>query len=159
MAVHLIVAIDLKGAIGRGGDLLYRLRPDLRRFKALTMGNTVVMGRKTWESLPGALPGRRNIVITRQADYSAPGAETAPSLERALAMAAEGPGEPYIIGGAAIYGAALPLADVLHLTVIQAEAPEADTWLPAPALDRYRVAAVEPAYTDPAACFVTLVRR
>lgn len=159
MAVHLIVAIDLKGAIGRGGDLLYRLRPDLRRFKALTLGNTLVMGRKTWESLPGALPGRRNIVITGQADYNAPGAETAPSLEQALAMAAEGPGEPYIIGGAAIYGAALPLADVLHFTVIHAEATEADTWLPAPALDRYRVAAVEPAYTDPAASFVTLVRR
>lgn len=159
MALHLIVAIDLKGAIGRGGDLLYRLRPDLRRFKALTMGNTVVMGRKTWESLPGALPGRRNIVITGQADYNAPGAETAPSLEQALAMAAEGPGEPYIIGGAAIYGAALPLADVLHFTVIHAEAPASDTWLPAPDLDRYRVSAVEPAYTDPAASFVTLVRR
>lgn len=159
MAVHLIVAIDLKGAIGRGGDLLYRLRPDLRRFKALTLGNTIVMGRKTWESLPGALPGRRNIVITGQADYNAAGAETASSLEQALALAAEGPGEPYIIGGAAIYGAALPLADVLHLTVIHAEAPAPDTWLPAPDLDRYRVAAIEPAYTDPAASFVTLVRR
>ena len=79
--MNLIVAIDRKGAIGKGGDLLFHISADLRRFKALTMGNTIVMGRRTFESLPkGALPGRQNIVVTRQPDYAAPGVDVAHSL-------------------------------------------------------------------------------
>ena len=130
--LHLIVAIDRDGAIGRKGDLLYHISADLKQFKARTMGNTIIMGRRTFESLPkGALPGRRNIVVTRNKAYSAPGAEVAHSLPEALALAATNPmGEPYIIGGAEIYRQALPLADVLHLTLIDASTPDADTFFP-----------------------------
>ncbi len=130
--LHLIAAIDRDGAIGRKGDLLYHISADLKQFKALTLGNTIIMGRKTFESLPkGALPGRRNIVVTRNKGYRASGAEVAHSLDEALALAAQQPvGEPYIIGGAEIYRQALPLADVLHLTLIDESTPDADTFFP-----------------------------
>lgn len=142
--IHIIVAIDRKGAIGKNGDLLFHLRDDLRRFKAITMGNTLVMGRKTFDSLPGgALPGRRNIVITRSEDFSAPGVETAKSPDEALAMAAAGPGDTFIIGGGQIYAATLPLAEVLDLTVVDREAPEADTFFPVIDLDAYRITALD----------------
>lgn len=142
--IHIIVAIDRKGAIGKNGDLLFHLRDDLRRFKAITMGNTLVMGRKTFDSLPGgALPGRRNIVITRSEDFSAPGVETAKSPDEALAMAAAGPGDTFIIGGGQIYAATLPLADVLDLTVVDREAPDADTFFPVIDLDAYRITALD----------------
>ena len=122
--MNLIVAIDRKGAIGRRGELLYHISADLRRFKALTTGHTVVMGRKTFESLPkGALPNRRNIVVSRQTGFSAPGIEVAHSLESALGMADSS--DIYIIGGAEIYRQALPMADRLLLTVIDAETPDA----------------------------------
>ncbi len=86
--IHVIVAIDENRGIGYGGDMLFHIREDLRRFKALTMGHALIMGRKTFDSLPnGALPGRRNIVITRNPDWSAPGAERARSLDDAIAMA------------------------------------------------------------------------
>ena len=98
--INIIVAATLDGAIGLRGDMLYYIRPDLQRFKALTTGHTVIMGRKTFESLPkGALPNRRNIVITRQTDFRAPGAELAHSLHEALNMA--GGEEIFIIGGRA----------------------------------------------------------
>lgn len=96
-SVNIIVAIDRRGAIGIGGDLVYRFKEDLRHFKTATMGSTVVMGRRTWQSLPGALPGRRNIVVSATEGFSAEGAEVAKSLEEALAMAADGPGDTYII--------------------------------------------------------------
>ncbi len=100
--INIIVAATLDGAIGLRGDMLYYIRPDLQRFKALTTGHTVIMGRKTFESLPkGALPNRRNIVITRQTDFRAPGAELAHSLQEALNMA--GGEEIFIIGGESIY--------------------------------------------------------
>lgn len=127
--IHIIVAIDQNRAIGLGGDMLFHIREDLRRFKALTMGHTLVMGRKTFDSLPsGALPGRRNIVITRNEQWTAPGAERAASLADAIALA--GDSEIYIIGGGEIYAQALPLADVLDLTQIHSAAPEADTYFP-----------------------------
>ena len=130
--ISIIVAIDRGGAIGRGGDLLYHIREDLRRFKALTVGNTVVMGRKTFESLPkGALPDRRNIVVTRNPEFSAPGVETAASLEQAIEMAAEGPGETFIIGGGQLYALGLPHASRLCLTLVDAPSPaDADTYFP-----------------------------
>lgn len=127
--IHIIAAIDQNRGLGVGGDMLYHFREDLRRFKAITMGHTLVMGRKTFDSLPGgALPGRRNIVITRNAGWQAPGAERASSLAEAIAMA--GDAEIFILGGGQIYTQALPLADELDLTLIHSAAPEVDTYFP-----------------------------
>lgn len=127
--IHIIAAIDRNRGLGVGGDMLYHFREDLRRFKAVTMGHTLVMGRKTFDSLPGgALPGRRNIVITRNNEWSAPGAERASSLDEAIAMA--GDAEIFVIGGGQIYAQALPYADELDLTLIHAEAQEVDTYFP-----------------------------
>ena len=129
--VTIIVAITAdKGAIGRGGDMIYHLRDDLRRFKALTTGHTVVMGRRTFESLPGALPGRRNIVVTRNTGYAPAGAETAPSLEAAIAMCA-GAGEVMVIGGGQIYAECMHMATNLELTLVDGSVPDADTFFPA----------------------------
>ncbi len=154
--LHIIVAIDRRGAIGRGGDLLFYIKDDLCRFKALTMGNTLVMGRRTFESLPkGALPGRRNIVVSRNAAYTAPGIEVAPSLEAALALAADGPGDTFVIGGGQIYAQALAKADVLELTVVDAEAEAPDTYFPTIPLDGYRVEKIE---RGEGYSFVTLVK-
>ena len=127
--IHIIAAIDQNRGLGVGGDMLYHFREDLRRFKAITMGHTLIMGRKTFDSLPGgALPGRRNIVITRNAGWQAPGAERASSLAEAIAMA--GDAEIFIIGGGQIYTQALPLADELDLTLIHSAAPVVDTYFP-----------------------------
>lgn len=152
--IHIIAAIDQHRGIGYNGDMLYHIREDLRRFKSLTMGHTLVMGRKTFDSLPGgALPGRRNIVITRNEAWTAPGAERASSLAEALAMAAGD--EIYIIGGGQVYAEALPLADVLNLTLIHSAAPEVDTFFP-PYEDMF----VEREREDkPDYSFVTLVRK
>lgn len=153
---HLIVAIDRKRAIGRAGDQLYYIREDLRHFRTLTMGNTVIMGRKTFEALPkGALPGRKNIVVTRNPSYSAAGAEVAHTLPEALGMAS---GEAFIIGGAEIYRQALPLTDTLHITVIEDEARDADTFFPSIPFDCFRVTAVSSADTMPPVKFYTLKR-
>lgn len=128
----IIVAVDRNHAIGRNGDMPYHLSADLKRFKSLTMGCPVVMGRKTFESLPkGALPGRRNIVITRNETFEAPGVERAASLADALAMADESGREIFIIGGGEIYRQAMPIADALYLTCIDDEATDPDTFFPA----------------------------
>ena len=100
----------------------------MKRFRALTTGHAVIMGRKTWESLPRALPGRQNIVVTRQPGYVAPGAETAASLAAAIAQVRL-PRPAYCIGGGEIYAEALPLADELQLTEIAADFP-GDTRMP-----------------------------
>ena len=151
---HLIVAIDRKGAIGHAADQLYYIKEDLKHFKSLTMGNTIIMGRKTFEALPkGALPGRKNIVVTRNRSYRAPGAEVAHSLAEALSIA---PAEAFIIGGAEIYRQALPMADTLHITVIDDEAANADTFFPAIPLERFRVTAITSAETTPPIKFYTL---
>ncbi len=113
MSVTLILAAAENGVIGRDGAIPWHISDDLKRFKALTMGNTIVMGRKTWDSLPKKpLPGRRNIVVTWQKLWQAEGAETMP-LERAL----EQP-DVFIIGGAEIYRAALPRAGRIELTEV-----------------------------------------
>lgn len=126
--LNIIVAMSADRAIGRAGDLIWHLRQDLRHFKELTMGHPIVMGRRTWESLPkGALPGRRNIVVSRNAAFSAPGAEVFANLDEAIEAAGEG---AFIIGGGQIYAAALPLASALHLTEIDASFPDADTHFP-----------------------------
>lgn len=126
----IIVACTRDFAIGRKGDLLFHISDDLKRFKALTMGHPIIMGRKTFESFPkGALPGRRNIVVTRNSGYSAPGVETAGSLEEALAMC-EGTDRCFIIGGGEIYRQSLPLAAEIELTLIDAVVADADTFFP-----------------------------
>lgn len=130
MQLSLICALTTNGAIGNKGGLLYYLPADLKHFKNLTTGHTIVMGRKTFESLPkGALPNRRNVVITRQADYAAPGIEVFHSFEEAL-QACQTDDEVYVIGGESVYEAALPQADRLCLTHIDAVPDEADTYFP-----------------------------
>lgn len=116
------------GVIGRDNCLPWHLPADLKHFKALTMGKPLVMGRKTWESLPGLLPGRRHIVVTRNPAYVAAGAETAHSLEEAIALASDA-GEVMVVGGANLYAQALSLADRIHLTLVDAEF-DGDTHFP-----------------------------
>ena len=126
--VSIIVATDERGAIGRDGGLPWRLPDDLQRFKAFTMGKPIVMGRKTWDSIGKPLPGRHNIVITRQAAFEVPGVTVVASLDEALRAAGDVP-EVCIIGGAEIYRLALPRADLIHLTRVHA-AVDADTYFP-----------------------------
>jgi dihydrofolate reductase len=121
MIRSIIVAAAENGVIGRQGQLPWRLSADLQRFKQLTMGHAVLMGRKTFESIGRPLPGRRMIVITRQQDYQAAGVEIAQSLEEAYRRAAEqGETEAFIIGGAEIFLDALPHADRLYFTQVRA---------------------------------------
>lgn len=129
MSIDLIVAAAENGAIGREGELPWRLRDDLRHFRAITMGRTVIMGRRTYESLGRPLDGRTNIVITRQAGYAASGCTVVGSLDEALAITG---GDACVIGGGQVYAEALPLADTIHLTRVHA-APEADTFFALPA--------------------------
>ena len=116
-AFAIIAAVASNGIIGVDNRLPWRLPEDLKRFRALTSGHAVVMGRKTWESLPRALPDRQNIVVTRSHDYHTEGAETASSLPDALAKATRPP-PAYCIGGSALYRDALPLADTMYITEI-----------------------------------------
>jgi dihydrofolate reductase len=141
-AVSLVAAVARDGGIGHRGELLVRLPEDLRRFKAITLGQPVVMGRRTWQSIGRALPGRRNIVVTRDAGLRLEGAETTASLDEALTLAADAP-IVHVIGGAELYALALPLADELQLTEIDAEFP-ADTFFPAWDRSRFALAAHEP---------------
>lgn len=130
MTLTIICAVAENGAIGLRGGLLFHLSADLRRFKTLTTGHTVLMGRKTFESLPkGALPNRRNIVISRQENYTAPGIEVFSSIEKAFQACTENE-EVFAIGGESIYKAALTRADRLCLTHIHATPEEADTFFP-----------------------------
>lgn len=116
----LLAAIAANGVIGADNRLPWRLPEDLRRFRALTMGHAVIMGRRTWESLPRALPGRQNIVVTRRRDYVAPEAEVAASLDDALACVRLPP-PVFCIGGGELYRLALPRATSLQLTEIARE--------------------------------------
>jgi dihydrofolate reductase len=127
--ITLVVARAQNGIIGRGGKLPWHLPADLRRFKTLTMGSAMVMGRRTFDSLPGLLPGRRHIVLTRDRNWFAMGAEKAHSVEGALELAN---GEPVsVIGGADIFALFLPRADRLELTEVLGDIP-GDTCMPDP---------------------------
>ncbi len=126
--ISVIAAVAQGGVIGGGNRLLWHISEDLKRFKSITTGHPVVMGRKTWESLGRALPGRRNVVITRQADYRAEGAETVGSLSEAVALFAPEE-EVFIIGGGDIYRQAMPLADRLYLTEVEVKY-DGDTYFP-----------------------------
>lgn len=131
----LVVARAANGVIGREGDLPWRLKSDMAFFKATTMGKPVIMGRKTWESLPKRpLPGRLNLVLTRDKSFEAEGAVVCETFEEAFDIAREqaaedGVGEVCVIGGAQIYAAALPRARRLYLTEVQAE-PDGDARFP-----------------------------
>lgn len=126
--LHLIVAIAKDGAIGKDGDLIWKISEDLKRFKALTTGHTVIMGRKTWDSLPKKpLPNRRNIILTRRKDFHAEGAETVNSIEQAIKLLGEE--EAYVIGGAEVYKEFLPYITELNLTQVNDTCPGADSYL------------------------------
>ena len=135
--LFLIMARAANGTIGRDGAMPWHLPADLRRFKALTMGLPMVMGRKTFASLPGLLPGRRHIVLTRSRDWHAEGAEAAQSVGEALTLA--GPGEVAVIGGAEVYRLFEPLAERIELTQLEAE-QEGDTAIDPPGPDWTEVA-------------------
>jgi dihydrofolate reductase len=128
MNLSLVVAMARNRVIGRDGSLPWRLPADLKRFRAITMGKPIVMGRRTHESIGRPLPGRRNIVLSRIAAYQAPGCEVFPSLNAALA-ALEDCAEVMIVGGAALYAEALPQASTLYVTDVDA-APQGDVYFP-----------------------------
>lgn len=131
--LSLIAAVARDGAIGRHNELLFRESADQKRFRAVTMGCPVIMGRLTWESLPPRfrpLPGRLNIVVTRDATWQAEGASRADSLDAALAQASDA-AKVFVIGGAQLFALALPRADELELTEIDADFADADTFFPA----------------------------
>ena len=132
MELTLICAVGRNREIGRGGGLIWRISNDLKRFKRITMGHPVIMGRKTYESIGFALPGRTNIIVTRQKGYSAKGCVTAESIGRALekAAASEGGEQVFVIGGGELYAALIGQSSALALTVINDEAANADTWFP-----------------------------
>lgn len=159
MAQHIffIYARAANGVIGRDGALPWRLSADLRRFKAMTMGKPMVMGRKTFESFPSPLPGRRHIVLTRDADWQAEGADVVHTVDEALALA--GDGEVAVIGGAQIYALFLPLAHRVELTEVHADY-EGDTVMPPLPPEWREIAREEHAAQGdmPAYAFVTLQR-
>jgi dihydrofolate reductase len=126
-AITIVAAMGRNRAIGVEGELPWRLPRELKHFKATTMGKPIIMGRKTWESIGRALPGRQNIVVTRDRTFAAEGCEIAHSLEQAIQRAMGS--EVMIIGGGQLYREALPHADRLILTIVDCE-PAADTWFP-----------------------------
>ena len=157
MSLFLIYARAANGCIGRDGALPWHLPADLKRFKALTMGKPMIMGRKTFESLPGLLPGRRNIVLTRRERWDSTGAEVVRSVEEALALADSD--DVAVIGGAAIFDVFAAHADRIELTEIHADFA-GDTFMPAPGPGWEVVGREDFAGTDehPAYSFVTLER-
>jgi dihydrofolate reductase len=128
--VTLVAAVADNGVIGNAGDIPWRIPADFAHFKALTMGHVLVMGRATYDSIGRALPGRTTIVLTRDPGWSASGVLTAPSLDRAVELAAGLPGEVFVVGGAAVYALALDRAHAQVLTEVHLN-PEGDTRYPA----------------------------
>ncbi len=141
MILSVIVAVAQNGAIGCHNKLLWHISEDLQRFKRLTMGCPIIMGRKTFESIGRPLPGRRNVVITRNSAYTAEGIEVVHSLEQAL-QGVEESAEVFVIGGGEIYREALPLAQRLYLTRV-AQSPEGDTFFPEILQEEWREVARE----------------
>jgi dihydrofolate reductase len=142
-ALALIAAVAKNGVIGANNALPWRLPADLARFKSLTLGHSVVMGRRTWQSLRRPLVGRQNIVVTHQAGFAAEGADIAHSLDGALALA-QMPLPAFCVGGAALYREALPRADVLYMTEIDRDF-EGDVRFPGFDRSRWRVISREEA--------------
>lgn len=136
MKVALYAAVARNGVIGRQGGLPWRLHSDLQRFKRETMGKPVIMGRKTFDAIGRALPGRYNIVVTHDIKWHAPGAATTPSFSRALLLARtsgshmQNADEIVIAGGGEIYRQAMPVADILHITHVLADIEDGDAFFP-----------------------------
>lgn len=139
--ISLIVAASTNNAIGIRGDLPWRLSDDLKRFKAVTMGKPIIMGRKTWDSIGRPLPGRQNIVITRQSEFSAEGCDVVASVAEAVAIAGD-VDEVMVIGGSQIYELALPSADRMYLTRVHAQV-EGDAFFPDVDESRWRLSSDE----------------
>ena len=161
-SIQAIVAVASDWGIGRQGDLLCHLPADMKHFKEVTMGHSIVMGRKTFESFPRRpLPGRQNIVITRNTDWQYPGVTVVHSLDEAIAAAETD--TVFIIGGAQIYEQALPLVDVLHLTCINACWASADVFFPALDMNEWQEVSREHHESDHRNAyefdFITLQRR
>lgn len=125
--ISMIVAASENGVIGKDGDMPWKLSADLRHFKRITTGHTIIMGRKTWESINRLLPGRSTVIVTRQTDYQVDGAIVVDSLEGALSATDDS--EPFIVGGSEIYRLALPLVSKIYLTRVHATV-DGDTLLP-----------------------------
>lgn len=134
--ICMIVAMDRARSIGRGGEMPWHLPADLRHFKRTTLGHPVLMGRKTFVAIGRPLPGRQNVVITRDEAYRPPGVDVAHDLEEALHLAAGD--KVFIIGGGEIYCEAMPLADRLFVTEVDTLVDGADTWFPPIDPDRWR---------------------
>jgi dihydrofolate reductase len=144
MTLSLIAALDRHRAIGKGNALPWHLPADLKRFKALTLGKPVLMGRKTAESIGRALPGRRNLVLTRSGRVPFDGMEAVASIEAAIALA----DEVCVIGGGEVYALALPMATHLHLTHVDTVVDGADAFFPAFDANDWRVVSREAHATD-----------
>jgi dihydrofolate reductase len=148
MKVSLIVAVAENGVIGRNNELPWRLSADLRRFKELTMGHAIIMGRKTFESIGRPLPGRRMLVVTRQPHFEAPGVESVNSLDAALAAAARpGNEEAFVIGGAEIFRDATAHADWLYVTRVHAQV-DGDVFFPPLDKEQWRLKSAEQHQAD-----------
>lgn len=149
MKISLVAALDRNNAIGRDNAMPWHLPDDFRHFKALTLGKPILMGRKTAESLGRALPGRLNLVLTRSGRVPFEGMQAVASIDEAKRIAsASGADELCVIGGAEVYALALPLADVLHLTHVDAEVEAADAFFPAFDPLQWRIASREPHPVD-----------
>ena len=128
MNISIIAAVGKNNELGKNNDLIWHFREDMQFFKKTTIGATVIMGRKTFESLPKALPNRRNIVISSDRNYNAEGAQTVCSIEEAIELTKDE--KVFIIGGASIYKAFLPYANEIFLTEIEAQCEDAHTYFP-----------------------------
>jgi dihydrofolate reductase len=160
--ISIIAAIGKNRELGLAGQLLWHIGADMKHFKKITAGHPVIMGRKTWESLPERfrpLPGRTNIVVTRQEGYGAVGSVVASSLEEARSAAARAPGseEVFVIGGGELYREALPFADRLYLTLVD-DSKESDTFFPEYEKE-FEIISKEPGEGELQHCFLTLERR
>jgi len=159
--ISLIAAVAQNRVIGIHNQMPWHLPADLRHFKALTVGKPIIMGRKTWESLPGLLPDRPHIVVTRRPDYQAKGCQVVHSIDAALATAGDVP-EVMIVGGAALYRAMLPQADRIYLTQVEATVA-GDAFFPDYDLAQWRITTQEEHAADEKNpfpyCFLTLERR
>ena len=152
--VVIVVAVGRNGVIGVEGGLPWRIPEDMARFKRLTMGHALVMGRETFASIGRPLPGRVNIVLTRRPEWSHEGVEVAGSLDDALAIAASRGQDAYIAGGAEVYQEGLAVADRIEMTEVDAE-PDGDTWFPEVDWSQWRESSREP---HPGFTFVTYDR-
>ena len=152
----MVVAIGDDGGMGKDGKVPWRIPEDLKHFKNVTMGHAIIMGRKTWDEVGRPLPGRRNLVVTRNPGLVLEGAEVFTTLDAAIAAARTTDDEPHVIGGSTIYEAAMPLATRIHLTEVH-RSVEADAFFPAFDRSAWREVARHPAETEGVE-FVTLER-